>query len=94
MVDFPQGLAAMDYLRDLEHRRKKEVSEAFKRLGLEASTSSEEREAVLAQYPGVARWVQNMELKEQKVDQVYSQLYIGLRRWVSVPVQANFRKLT
>ncbi|KAF2760086.1 hypothetical protein EJ05DRAFT_271844 [Pseudovirgaria hyperparasitica] len=86
MVDFPQALAALDYLNDLENRRKKEVRAAFAKLGIEASLDGEEtdRERVFSQYPGVAQWVKNAEAKERKLDSVYTAVYLGLRRWVLI----------
>jgi hypothetical protein len=59
-VDFPQALTAMDYLKDLEVRRRREGKK----------------------YPGVLRWVLAVEEKERTIEALYSQVYIGMRRWV------------
>lgn len=83
LVDFPQGLAALDYLRDLEARRKREAAAALDRLGVGSNAIGAEMDSLAAEFPGVAQWVRNLEEKERKVEALYSQLYICLRRWVS-----------
>lgn len=81
-VDFLQALTALDYLKDIETRRRKEVLSALKRLGIDRQTASERTELGKT-YPGVLSWVTSLEEKEKKVEVLYSQIYIGLRRWVS-----------
>lgn len=59
-VDFPQALTGLDYLKDLEHRRRRELRSAFSRLELgrqsvEQSTSQ-----------AIAAWVRSMEEKEKR----------------------------
>jgi hypothetical protein len=77
-VDFPQALTAMDYLKDLEVRRRREVVAALDRLGVDIG-----RKDVLGKkYPGVLRWVLAVEENERVIEALYSQVYIGLRRWV------------
>ncbi len=79
-VDFPQALTALDYLKDLETRRRKEVLAALKRLGI---TGAEAESSDLAKrYPGVLSWLRSIENKERKVMALYTQVYLGLRRWV------------
>lgn len=80
-VDFPQALTALDYLKDLEARRRKEVASALKRLGV-ADAGVKEREALGKTYPGVLKWLTAMEDKERKVESLYTHVYLGLRRWV------------
>ena len=80
-VDFPQALTALDYLKDLEVRRRREVVAALDRLGIDRADLGER--AVLAQkYPGVLAWINSIEEKERKVEALYTQVYLGLRRWV------------
>jgi hypothetical protein len=79
-VDFPQALTAMDYLKDLEIRRRREVVAAFDKLGIERDDISH-REKIARKYPGVLRWVMEIEQKERKVEALYSQVYVGLRQW-------------
>ena len=81
MVDFTQALTAMDYLKDLDNRRKRELANALQRLGLDKEVVDERyRESGLN--PHVSQWVKIMQDKERKVEALYTQVYIGLRRWV------------
>lgn len=82
-VDFPQALAGLDYLKDLENRRRKEVAAALRRLGLTTDRTSKERDELARKYPGVSAWVKAIEDKERHVEALYTQVYLGLRRWVS-----------
>jgi len=84
-VDFPQALTALDYLKDLETRRRREVAAALQRLGVESGTLSSEVDGTLRKCTGIASWVHEAEEKEKTIDALYTQLYIGLRRWVSQP---------
>lgn len=81
-VDFPQALTGLDYLKDLEMRRRKEVVSALKRLGVNRD-DLREREELGKKYPGVRRWIDSIERDEKEVEALYTQVYIGLRRWVS-----------
>lgn len=79
-VDFPQALTALDYLKDLENRRRKEVRSAFERLGITGADG--EREDLAKRYPGVLAWINNIESKERTVMALYTQVYLRLRHWV------------
>ncbi|EFQ97504.1 hypothetical protein MGYG_00544 [Nannizzia gypsea CBS 118893] len=81
-VDFPQALTALDYLRDLENRRKREVVNAFDRLGLTGTDS--ERLELSRRYPGVLAWVKNIERNERDVIALYTQVYLRIRYWALV----------
>ncbi|KAF2487057.1 hypothetical protein BDY17DRAFT_236101, partial [Neohortaea acidophila] len=83
-VDFPQALTGLDYLKDLETRRRREVAAAMARLDINRNTLASSYDALSAQYPGVAQWIQSIEDKERKIDALYTQLYIGLRRWILI----------
>lgn len=74
-MDFTQALTALDYLKDLENRRKKELTLALQRLGLEPGSANQDNARI-------AEWVQGMQDKERKVEALYTQIYLGLRRWV------------
>ena len=89
-VDFPQDLTGLDYLKDLEARRRREVASAMARLDVDRDTLDADPEGFASQYPGVADWVKSMEEKERKIDALYTQLYIGIRRWIII----NELKLT
>ncbi|KAK5275271.1 hypothetical protein LTR40_013317, partial [Exophiala xenobiotica] len=73
----------MDYLRDLEIRRRREVVAAFNKLGIDQEDISH-RDKLARKYPGVLRWVMDIEEKERKVEALYTQVYIGLRRWTLI----------
>lgn len=83
MVDFPQALTGLDYLKDLETRRRREVAAAMNRLAIDRSTLDADVQALSEKYPGVLQWVKSIEDKERKVEALYTQVYVALRRWVS-----------
>ena len=83
LVDFTQALTALDYLKDLENRRKREISAAFHRLGIDKNSFGQDGTELNKKHPGIADWVMGMEDKERRVEALYTQVYIGLRRWVS-----------
>lgn len=87
-VDFPQALTALDYLKDLEIRRRREVVAALDRLGVDRADLGE-RAVLGRKYPGVLRWVISIEDKERKVEALYTQVYLGLRRWVGHVINAE-----
>ena len=81
MVDFTQALTAMDYLKDLDSRRRRELASALQRLGLDRGFD-DRRTGQHGQREKVSEWIKNMQDKERKVEALYTQVYIGLRRWV------------
>ncbi|KAF2402477.1 hypothetical protein EJ06DRAFT_341028 [Trichodelitschia bisporula] len=81
LVDFPQALTGLDYLKDLEKRRQKEVDDTLRRLGLDRDARDSELEG---RDQTVAEWVRSLEDKERKVEEHYAHLYIGLRRWILI----------
>lgn len=94
LVDFTQALTALDYLKDLESRRKKELKLALQRLGVDPEAVCQTGEEIMKRYPRVAEWMTSMQDKERKVEALYTQLYIGLRRWVRVSPTASRHWLT
>ena len=80
LVDFTQALTALDYLKDLDNRRKRELALVLQRLGIEQDKADQERED--SKNPRITEWAHGMRDKERKVEALYSQVYIGLRRWV------------
>jgi hypothetical protein len=82
-VDFPQALTALDYLKDLEVRRRRQVVAALDKLGIDQEDLSH-REKLAQKYPGVLKWVMDIEDKERHVEQLYTQVYLGLRRWTLI----------
>jgi hypothetical protein len=81
-VDFPQALTGLDYLKDLETRRQREFASALARTQVDPLILENESE-LYRQFPGVARWKQSIKAQERIVENLYTTLYIGLRRWVS-----------
>ncbi|KAI9662619.1 MAG: hypothetical protein M1821_008786 [Bathelium mastoideum] len=84
LVDFPQSLTGLDYLKDLECRRRREAVNAFGRLGIDPAKLDEDLEKVGQQHPAVKPWVRSIRDKEKKVEALYTQIYIGLRRWILI----------
>jgi len=83
MVDFTQGLAALDYLRDLETRRRKELIAAFSRTEIRTESFDSDIEKISERFPGIALWAKNLEGKNMKAERCYAKMWLGLRRWVS-----------
>jgi len=82
LVDFTQALTGLDYLKDLETRRRKAMKTALERLDINLDTV-DSADAVLAdRYPGVLEWYKAIDTKEHKINALYTQLYISLRRWM------------
>jgi hypothetical protein len=82
-VDFPQSLTALDYLKDLESRRRKEVAFALSHHGIDPSAASSS--AQLAEYyPHLSHFLINLQTKQKRADALYTQLYVALRRWILI----------
>ena len=56
---------------------------ALQRLGLNTATV-EQAGGAIGKNPKISDWVLSMQGKEKKVEALYSQVYIGLRRWVHI----------
>lgn len=67
-ADLDQALTALDYLKNLEDRRKRELSKVLREMGPESRD---------------VRILELMSRME-KVDALYSRVLIGIRRWVSL----------
>lgn len=85
-VDFHQALTSLDYLKELELRRWREVGAALQRLGLQRDDLREDSD-LAKKYPSVLPWAESINAKARKVQSLYSHIYIGLRRWVSLNQQ-------
>ncbi|EAL87335.1 uncharacterized protein AFUA_2G02380 [Aspergillus fumigatus Af293] len=82
-VDFPQALTALDYLKDLENRRRREVAAALQRLNIHPDDLKEKTE-LAKKYPGVLTWIESINVQGRKVEALYTQIYLGLRRWILI----------
>ncbi|CDM34014.1 hypothetical protein DTO013E5_1744 [Penicillium roqueforti] len=84
-VDFAQALTALDYIRTLQNRWKKEIDAAFNRLNVTSEDARDpEHSEVARNYPNLLTWYENISNKARTIDFLYTQVYIGLRRWVLV----------
>ncbi|KAL8873393.1 MAG: hypothetical protein Q9174_001136 [Haloplaca sp. 1 TL-2023] len=84
LVDFTQALTALDYLKDLETRRRREVTLALQRLGLDHQPAGDTEAVPNNNHPRVSEWTQGMGEKEKKVESLYTHVYLGLRRWTLI----------
>jgi hypothetical protein len=82
-VDWSQTLTALDYLKDLETRRRREMATTFENLDVHRDTWEADMARVAEKAPGIALWINNLEGKNRKADSYYAQIWLGLRRWVS-----------
>ncbi|KAM3413725.1 hypothetical protein BST61_g10413 [Cercospora zeina] len=80
-VDFPQALTGLDYLKDLETRRRREAASALNRLGIDRDALDRDAASLS---PRNLQWVRSLEDKEKKIDTLYTQIWIGLRRWILI----------
>ncbi|CAI6334946.1 unnamed protein product [Periconia digitata] len=84
LVDFPQALTALDYLRDLENRRKKEMVAAYARVHIHPDSFKSDVESMAERYPGIALWANNLQGKNTKAEVYYARIWLGIRRWVMI----------
>ena len=84
LVDFTQALTALDYLKDLENRRKRELTQVLQRLGVDKETLVPMESDKRISNPKILEWMTQMQDKERKVEALYTQVYLGLRRWVGI----------
>ncbi|CAG7921682.1 unnamed protein product [Penicillium olsonii] len=84
-VDFKVALACLDYLKSLQGRWKKEINDAFRRLHINPKDVQEpEHSEVARNFPGVLEWYKEISQKARLIDFMYTQVYIGLRRWILI----------
>ena len=80
-VDFPNALTGLDYLKDLETRRRRECAHAMNQLGIDRDALDRDAASLS---PRNLQWFKSVVDKERKVDQLYTQIYVGLRRWILI----------
>lgn len=80
LVDFPQALTGLDYLEDLNSRRRRDIRSAKQRLGVADTTHPRSPQLDLS--PGLRTWLKDVENSERKAEALFTQLYVALRRWV------------
>ena len=81
--DWIQALTVLDYLKDLEARRRKETFAAFERLHIHQDTWDTDMAFMAEKFPGIALWINNIEGKNKKAEQYYGIIWLGIRRFVS-----------
>ena len=84
LVNFRQALTGLDYLKDLENRRQCEVGAAFSRRDDHRKTLDAHDYSRASQSPGVALGIKSTEQKAYTTEVLYTELYIGLRRWILI----------
>ncbi|KAJ5703476.1 hypothetical protein N7493_011865 [Penicillium malachiteum] len=84
-IDFPHAMYAIDYLRDLDLRYKKEFHKALQTLHITREDVVDPITSSLSRrFPGNMAWVEKMYLVSRDLESLYTQLYLGLRRWTMV----------
>ncbi|KAB8345856.1 hypothetical protein FH972_022911 [Carpinus fangiana] len=85
-VDFPQALTGLDYLKDLETRRRRDHQAALRRIGItdDILRNNDDLYAIYCKHPGLESWMQNQVKQEKNIETSYTHLYIGLRRWILI----------
>ncbi|TKX21802.1 hypothetical protein C1H76_6299 [Elsinoe australis] len=83
LVDFPQALTGLDYLKDLETRRCREMQAVCSRIGITLE-NVDNAEDILKDHSEALEWYRTLEDKTRKVEAFYTQLYVALRRWIMI----------
>ncbi|CAG7980025.1 unnamed protein product [Penicillium salamii] len=82
-VTFSQALCSLDYLKGLQGRWKKEVDGAFRRINVNPQDVIDPQSSeVTRNFPGVMVWYKDISQKARVIDMLYTQVYVGLRRWI------------
>jgi len=87
-VDFAQALTGLDYLKDIETRRQRELKACCERLGLISENASTNEHMLQDRYPAVLDWYRALPNKVHKIEALYSELYISIRRWVCIEMNS------
>ncbi|KAJ5724118.1 hypothetical protein N7488_002153 [Penicillium malachiteum] len=81
-IDFPHAMYAIDYVRDLDLRYKKEFDKALRTLCITRADVVDPVNSSLARkFPGNMAWVEKMYLVSRDLETLYTQLYLGMRVW-------------
>lgn len=78
LVDFSQALTGIDYLQDLECRRREALREVALRLKIDKNNW---RRALSAD-PDAKKWVEDIQAQETIIGGFYASCYVDLRIWV------------
>ncbi|PNS14290.1 hypothetical protein CAC42_6803 [Sphaceloma murrayae] len=83
LVDFPQALTGLDYLKDLENRRIREMHDVLVRININLE-NVDHAEDMLRDHPDALEWFRSLEERTQQVEALYTKLYVALRRWILI----------
>lgn len=78
LVDFDQALTGLDYLQDLECRRREALRDVAVRLHIEKNNWK----SVLSSDPDAKKWVEDIQAQEAIIERFYASCFIDLRIWV------------
>lgn len=78
LVDFSQALTGIDYLQDLECRRREALREVALRLKIEKNNWRK----VLSSDPDAKKWVEDIQAQETIIEGFYATCFVDLRIWV------------
>ena len=84
-VDFYQALRAIEYLAVHDSHRKRAVRGALRRLDVDVddqASMNTQKDKLRNSCRGAHERVRSIEDKSRKAEALYTQVYIGLRRWV------------
>ncbi|KAF7943154.1 hypothetical protein EAE96_011096 [Botrytis aclada] len=76
-VDFDQALTGIDYLQDLECRRR----EALREVALRLKIDKHNWRRVLSADPDAKRWVEDIQAQETIIEGFYATCFVDLRIW-------------
>ncbi|KAB8293355.1 hypothetical protein EYC80_007677 [Monilinia laxa] len=77
LVDFSQALTGIDYLQDLECRRREALREVALRLKIEKNNWRK----VLSSDPDAKKWVDDIQAQETIIEGFYATFFVDLRIW-------------
>lgn len=77
-VDFDQALTGIDYLQDLECRRR----EALREVALRLKIDKHNWRRVLSADPDAKKWVEDIQAQETIIEGFYATCFVDLRIWV------------
>ncbi|ESZ97839.1 hypothetical protein SBOR_1784 [Sclerotinia borealis F-4128] len=77
LVDFSQALTGIDYLQDLECRRREALREVALRLKIDKNNWRK----VLRADPDARKWVEDIQAQETMIESFYATCFVDLRIW-------------
>ena len=86
MVDFDNALTALDYMKDLEMRRRRDVAAALRSVGVHdtAADMVDLTDETVGRDKRMTAWINLLEGREKRADALYTQCYLSVRRWIMI----------